>query len=130
MAGHMNIILAEAGHDVTIEQWIVLTVLADENGQCQQKLADIIGIDKTSMTRMLDGLQKRNLIRRASDKKDLRFKKIFITPVGRKLHLSVIPLVEKNQAEVTENIPAADLAICLRVLKLIYENTKHESNCT
>lgn len=128
MAGRMNILFAEAGHEVTIEQWIVLSVLVRENGQCQQKIADIIGIDKTSMTRMLDGLEKRGLIRRAADKKDMRFKKIFITSSGRKLHLSLIPVVDQNEAEVTGNISASDLETCRRVLTRICENIHDELN--
>ena len=126
MAGRMNLLFAEAGHDVTIEQWIVLSVLVRENGQCQKIIADIIGIDKTSMTRMLDGLEKRGLIRRKADESDLRFKKIYITAAGRKMHLSLIPVVEQNQVEVTGNISAADLETCRHVLTRIYENIHDE----
>lgn len=130
MAGRMNLKFAEAGHDVTIEQWIVLSVLVSENGQCQQVIADIVGIDKTSMTRMLDGLEKRRLIRRKSDQSDMRFKKIYVTSAGRKLHLSLIPVVEQNQSEVTGNISSADLDACRRVLSSIYENIHDELKAT
>ncbi|MBI1928890.1 MarR family transcriptional regulator, partial [Candidatus Poribacteria bacterium] len=63
----LNRNFAEAGHDATAEQWRILVHLWHQDGQRQQQLADIICQDKTSITRLINGLEKRNLVVRIPD---------------------------------------------------------------
>ena len=52
----LNRNFAEAGYDVTCEQWSVLVNLWQKNGQSQQDLAGTTCKDKTSMTRLIDNM--------------------------------------------------------------------------
>ena len=62
MANRLNQNFEKAGYDVTCEQWAVLMSLWHKNGQSQKELASITCKDKTSITRLLDGLEKKNLV--------------------------------------------------------------------
>ncbi len=53
--------------DVTPQQWSVLTYLWNEDGISQQNLADAFSKDKTSMTRLLNNMEKNDLISRKKD---------------------------------------------------------------
>ena len=65
---------ATAGYDVTCEQWSVLVNLGKKNGQSQQELAGLICKDKTSVTRLIDNMEKHSLVVRIPDKSDKRQK--------------------------------------------------------
>ncbi|MBL8013680.1 MAG: MarR family transcriptional regulator, partial [Candidatus Omnitrophica bacterium] len=54
---HRN--FANAGYDLTCEQWGLLRRLDRNNGVNQQELAVTSCKDKTSMVRLIDGLEKR-----------------------------------------------------------------------
>ena len=63
---------AEAGHDVTGEQMRILWYLWGKDGQIQQDLANVVHKDKTCITRIIDSMEKRDLVVRIPDKMDRR----------------------------------------------------------
>ena len=67
----------ENGYDITPEQWIVLNSIREREGVCQRELADLTFKDKPTITRILDLLVKKQLIRRETDSKDRRIFKIW-----------------------------------------------------
>ncbi|MCB9248404.1 MAG: MarR family transcriptional regulator [Ignavibacteriales bacterium] len=73
------------GIKITPQQWSVLTYLWNEDGISQQNLADAFSKDKTSMTRLLNNMEKNELISRKQDEDDKRNKKIYLTFKSRLL---------------------------------------------
>ncbi len=65
MSNRLNKNLLE--HDVTSEQWAVLSSLWKKNGQTQQSLADHANKNKASITHLIDNLEKRKLVERLVD---------------------------------------------------------------
>ncbi|PIS11985.1 MAG: hypothetical protein COT73_01055 [Bdellovibrio sp. CG10_big_fil_rev_8_21_14_0_10_47_8] len=61
----------------------ILTVLEAEDAINQNKLGDELGIDKASMVKLLDQLEKLKLVQRVGCKKDRRVKYIQITTAGK-----------------------------------------------
>ncbi len=118
---------AHAGFDITIEQWVIIVNLNRQNGQFQQQLADNTYKNKTSVTRMINSLQKRGLVERISDPHDLRQKKIFLTDKGKQLYAKLKPLALKVQEKATMNIPHDELAACMRTVLKIYGNTDEKA---
>jgi len=60
------------GIDITTEQWSVLACLWKEDKVSQQTLCNLTTKDKPSMTRLIDNLEKRNLVKRFADINDRR----------------------------------------------------------
>ena len=60
--------LQENGINITPEQFLVLDILWKEQSLSQQNIADIIQKDKNSVTKIIDSLEKKNLVRRVVDK--------------------------------------------------------------
>ncbi len=75
-----------------------------------------------SVTRLIDGLEKRNLVVRTPDKVDRRQKFIYLTNKGKEFQQELLHIVEKTLDEAQQNIPAHDMAICKKVLCRVYEN--------
>jgi DNA-binding MarR family transcriptional regulator len=74
-------------HGITIRAHIVLTALVQADGTplSQLGLGQRLGVDKTTMTALLDKLERKNLVIRAADPNDRRARIPQITSAGRKL---------------------------------------------
>lgn len=122
LVNRLNRDFTEAGHDVTAEQWGMLLHLWQQDGQGQQQLADCACKDKTSVTRLLDGLEKRNLVLRVADQNDRRNNLIYLTNKGKALQKELITLAQKTLAAAQQEIQSEHLEICKNTLVKVYQN--------
>ena len=111
-----------AGHTITVEQWLLLVNLRNRNGQLHQELAGNTYKDKTTVTRLLDGLEKKGLVKRAAGTTDRRQKRISITGRGKELLKALGPLAIETQSRSLQGIDQGDLEICRNVLLKVYGN--------
>ncbi|GAB2506433.1 MarR family transcriptional regulator [Pseudoxanthomonas sangjuensis] len=74
--------LADAGHDLTFSQFVTIKKLADGIASVTE-LARIAEVNPGAMTRLLDKLEARGLIVRATDPSDRRALHIHLTDAGR-----------------------------------------------
>jgi DNA-binding MarR family transcriptional regulator len=109
--------LALNGIDMTIEQFKVMVVLWNEKVSTQQAIADFVGKDKTSITRLIAGLEKRSLIRRTTDKNDKRCNLVTLTPQGIALEKPTMKVLDTANKALHAEFDPEELAITLRVLK-------------
>ena len=70
---------------ITIEQWSVLYHLWKQDGQSQQELCNATFRDKPSITRLVDNLEKLQLVKRVASSDDRRINRICLTKTGLKL---------------------------------------------
>lgn len=110
--------------DVTPQQWSVLTYLWNEDGIPQQELADVFSKDKTSMTRLLNNMEKNELIERKQSENDKRNKKIYLTYKSKLIKRKSIEIAEKTLIDTIVGIDHDDLKLSKRVLKKINSNLK------
>jgi DNA-binding MarR family transcriptional regulator len=105
------------GIDMTIEQFKVMVFLWKEGSSTQQNIADFVGKDKTSVTRLIAGLEKRFLIQRATACQDKRCNLVTLTPQGVALEKPTMSVLEEATRYIHRGIDPDELAITLRVLK-------------
>ena len=108
--------------DVTPQQWSVLTYLWNEDGISQQNLADIFSKNKTSITRLLNNMEKNELITRKQDDRDKRNKMVYLTYRSKLLKKESIKIAEKTLMEILMGINHEDVKLSKRVLKQINKN--------
>ena len=119
---HLNTAFARAGCDVNAEHWAILATLGDRAGQCQQYLAYVTCRDKTNITRLLDDMERRNLLVRVPDQQDRRQKLIYLTNAGKALYRNLLPVVQATLAEAQKDIDPDELVVLRRVLNQMYQN--------
>ena len=115
-----------ASINLTIEQWSVLYQLWKEDGKSQQELCNATFRDKPSITRLIDNLEKLNLVKRVSDEKDRRINKVFLTRNAQKLQEDTMLLAEETLNEALEGVPSDQIEMCKEVLQMVYDNLKGE----
>lgn len=109
----------QSGIDMTVEQFKVMVVLWKEGSSTQQEIADFVGKDKTSVTRLISGLEKRSLIRRCADTTDKRCNLVTLTPQGKTLETATMAVVGDAIAELHRGIDPDELAVTIRVLNTL-----------
>jgi DNA-binding MarR family transcriptional regulator len=122
MAGRLNRNFAAAGFDVTAEQWKVLVRLWDAEGATHGELSERIGKNKASVTRLVDGLERRGLVKRAAGRTDRRCKRVLLTAAGRSLREGLMAEVHRTLAEASTGIRPEHLAACKDVLRHVLDN--------
>ncbi|MDQ3549952.1 MAG: MarR family transcriptional regulator [Bacteroidota bacterium] len=115
-----------SGLNLTIEQWSVLYHLWKDDGKSQQELCNATFRDKPSITRLIDNLEKLNLVKRVADGNDRRINKVFLTKSAVKLQEQTMALAEETLNEALEGVPAEHIELCKQVLQQVYENLNKE----
>ncbi len=110
------------GFDITAEQLKMLVVLWNEDGKTQNELGESVGKFKTSVTKLVDGLEKRKLIQRAPHPTDRRSNMIYLTQLGKNIKKQLIPIIERTLEEAHKNISNEKLIAFHEVLNQIEEN--------
>jgi MarR family transcriptional regulator, organic hydroperoxide resistance regulator len=91
-AQNMRAALDEAAkaHGLTgARDWIVLSALSTGPRQTQLALAHALGLDKTTMTSLLDRMEARGLVTRCTDSHDRRARIPALTEDGRRVQAEV-----------------------------------------
>ena len=114
----------EASVDITIEQWSVLYHLWKEDGQSQQQLCDATYRDKPSITRLVDNLEKLNLVKRVASKNDRRINKILLTKESLELQERTMDLANQTLNEALAGVTNGQIEIAKEVLQKVYDNLK------
>lgn len=114
----------QAGLNLTIEQWSVLYHLWKEDGISQQELCNSTFRDKPSITRLVDNLEKLNLVKRSPSSNDRRMNMILLTEEARKLQEQSMELANQTLNEALEHVPVDKIDICKEVLQVVYDNLK------
>ncbi|MFY7880019.1 MAG: MarR family winged helix-turn-helix transcriptional regulator [Lacibacter sp.] len=112
------------GIEITVEQWSVLYHLWKTDGLSQQQLCDATYRDKPSITRLVDNLEKLQLVKRIASKNDRRINQVFLTTLGKKMETESMNIAETTLNESLEGVPPDRIEICKEVLQLVYENLK------
>ena len=110
--------------NLTIEQWSVLYHLWKEDGKSQQELCNATFRDKPSITRLVDNLEKLQLVKRVSSESDRRMNLIFLTRQAQKLQDQAMNLAEETLNEALETVPFEKIDVCKEVLQVVYDNLK------
>ena len=92
-------------YGLTGAQYNVLNVLAArEEAISQRELSDVLVVDRSNVTGLLDRMEKAGWVKREDDPADRRVYRISLTVAGRKLWAKVRPKYEAGVAAVTRGL--------------------------
>ena len=115
-----QLVLAET--DITIDQWVVLQSLNEENGLSQLDIAKATYKDAPTITRIIDLLCKKELTRRVPDLNDRRRFSIQLTQKGRKKIDLVMPVIQTAREDAWNGLSKEDMDVLVRVLNVVFDN--------
>ena len=68
-----------SGLDISMDQWIVLGPIWENDGLSHKEISEYCLKDKTSVTKIIDTLEKKNLVVRVADQLDHRVKRVVLS---------------------------------------------------
>jgi DNA-binding MarR family transcriptional regulator len=96
-----------------------LTELLAARGIAQGQLAEVLGLEKSTVSRLAAGLERKGWIRRGRDESNHRYVRLYLTPLGGQVAERVWQAWQTRQARILAGLTAEEatgLAIGLRGL--------------
>lgn len=106
-----------------LEQYLLLSMLATdrERQSMPSELGSVLDATRTQITRLLDSLEKRDLVRRHASAQDRRSLALELTPAGQALLDRAAPLVHAAYTEAWSALAPMDFASTVRHLGQVHQ---------
>ena len=114
--------LHAAGIDITIDQWLVLKTIHESADVTLQQVGAAVFKDLASITRIVQLLERKGLLRRRPHPSDGRRSELALTAAGERVIRTVEPIAQANRRQALEGIDGDEIARLRAVLKRITEN--------
>ena len=111
-----------AGLEITIEQWSVLYHLWKEDGLSQQELCNRTFRDKPSITRLIDNLEKQQLVNRLPSTTDRRINLVALTNKAKDMQQLTIDLANQTMNEALNGVKKEDIDLVKQIFQRVYDN--------
>lgn len=119
---YLQELFTEHGLDLSKEQMIILRKLHGQNGLNQNELASLTFRDKSSMTRLLNKMERKNYIQRRQCEEDKRINLVFLTEKGRTIFKHTKPVLRKLINTLEKNITNDEKKVLIKILKKVQLN--------
>jgi DNA-binding MarR family transcriptional regulator len=108
-----------ASHTVSLTQWVTLMTLTKCEHMSATSLSAEVGHDMGALTRVVDDLERRGLVRRERSRRDRRAVEIAITPAGRRLAQSSKRVIVELLNELIEPLSAREIDTLIALLRRV-----------
>ena len=95
-------------HDVSVAEWVILRLLFDKAGAAPSELADLTGMTRGAISKLVDRMMAKKLVAQSFDTDDRRYQKLSLTPAGRALVPKLAALADQNEQEFFGHFKAAE----------------------
>lgn len=112
------------GINISKEQFIVLKHLQTEDGKKQNDLAFITNRSKTALTRLINTMEKKGLVKREISETDMRINHVYLTEKGKKTWDDAYPYFMQIVENLQKGISKEDLLTVQKTMEIIQENIK------
>jgi MarR family transcriptional regulator, organic hydroperoxide resistance regulator len=119
---HISRELARGGLKVTVEQWPIMIHLWDQNGQSQKDFARKLFKDKTTIARLVAGMETAGMVTRVAGEKDKREKSVCLTEKGKEIMDKATTIIQHIDGLAKSGIEEKDMEICKDVLRRVHKN--------
>jgi len=117
-----NTFLQEAGVDITVDQWGILNLLWEADGQTPVELARRADKDKPNVTRLLKILEDKRLVVRQPDPTDRRSHRIHLTEAGQSLKDQLLDLGVACLERACQGLSREEVDTLKHLLNRVYAN--------
>ena len=106
----------------TLQAWRVLAALHERDGRRMGDLSLTTTIEVSTLTRLVDNMEKKGLVVRRRDAADTRAVLLRVTPAGRRLTRRILPIAERYEAVALKGFGAAEANSLKAALRRLYAN--------
>ncbi len=111
-----------AKRDVSIGQWYFLRALWREDGLTQRELSYRVGMMEPTTVTALNGMERKDLVRRVRNPRDRRKINIFLTEKGRSLEHELLPVEAEVSELAMQGLDSMNREVLVGALKTAIDN--------
>jgi len=119
---------ALAHRGVTISMWRVLTVLAHVGPQRQIDVADLSGVDASTLSRIITRLERMGFVTRERSTTSNREVTVRVTPKAQRLVQETLPVADELVRTAVSNMTAREVETLKRLLRRMYASLADRRN--
>ncbi|MBK7310357.1 MAG: winged helix-turn-helix transcriptional regulator [Sphingobacteriaceae bacterium] len=108
--------------DITIDQWLILKTIQNKPDLTQQQIAVTVFKDYASVTRIIEILVKKKVLKRDFHSSDRRRFNLSITTQGLKILKDSAPVIQSNRKKALNGVTNSEIEMLKKVLNKIIEN--------
>lgn len=113
----------EASIKLTVEEFILLTMIRAKTDQILQNIAIATGKNKSVVMRMIDSLEKKGLVKRTVNPEDRRENLLSTTDMGEQVVAEYHKIEKKLSYELLKGIPDEKVEVFFEVVEEISRRT-------
>ncbi len=117
-----------AGIDMTAEQWGVIVILMNEESMTQGQIGERLYLEKSSVSRSIDGLEKRGWIERKKSTEDSRKKLVYLTPKSIEIAERCSAIAQNVLEDAQKGLNSEELALSKNLLTGVISNLRIQNN--
>lgn len=110
------------GFDVSPEEWAILLILWNKGGQTSGALADATIRDRTTLTRLIDGMVSKGLVERYGDPRDRRKTLVKTSKRGDGIKHQLVSIARTLIVQTLDGISPQDIETTVKSLRLMTQN--------
>jgi MarR family transcriptional regulator, organic hydroperoxide resistance regulator len=110
--------------ELTPSIWRILALLQEQDGITIGELSDESLIDRTLLSRILQDLERRRLVRRSLDSGDKRRVSIYLEPKGAALFQKILPIARSQIERAIQGLSVSEARRLQSLLLRIAENVR------
>lgn len=114
--------IAKAGIEITIDQWLVLKTIEEDNSIAQKDIAIKTFKDVASITRIIELLVQKGYLSRKLKSEDRRRSELTLTTEGDTIIKKMQPYIQINRAQAVKDITDEEIANLHSTLSKIISN--------
>ncbi|HOO38313.1 MAG TPA: MarR family winged helix-turn-helix transcriptional regulator [Deltaproteobacteria bacterium] len=108
-------------YGITVGQTFILFDLLDHDGSPVKDIAERVQVESPAVTGFVDRLIREGLVKRSTDQTDRRVMKIHLTPKGRELAVTLLPVAQTLNRKIEELVGEKEIKKLLQILDIIEE---------
>jgi len=104
----------------TLQIWRVLAALREQDGRRMGDLSETTSIDVSTLTRLVDGMEKKGLVARRRAEQDARVVTLHVTAAGRRLIGRILPIAQRYERVALAGFDEREAATLKAALRQLY----------
>ncbi len=105
-----------------LQTWRVLAALRERDGRRMGDLAGTTSIEVSTLTRLVDGMEKKGLVARRRATVDARVIVLHVTAAGRRLTSRILPIAERYEEVALQGFEEREAGVLKEALRRLYIN--------
>lgn len=114
--------------ELTRGQYLYLVRICEHPGIIQEKLAEMIKVDRTTTARAIKRLEEKGMVQSAADQTNKKIKKLYPTDKGKKIYPFIIREHHYSNQVALKGLTSAEVEQLQRMLKKVRKNVSEDWN--